>query len=58
MSNGPWPTPRDKSGTTFVTVAGVRWKLTGTDTPYPRLIRMVKAGEAEQVGDDETGKGL
>ena len=57
MSNGPWPAPSDKGGSTFVTVAGVRYRVEGTGYPYSQLTRSIRDGLAAIVGDDETGKG-
>ncbi len=57
MSNGPWPAPKDKGGVTFVTVAGIRYRVEGTGHSYNQLTRSIKDGLAAIVSDDETGKG-
>lgn len=52
-----WPAPKDKGGTSFVTVAGVRYQVEGTGHPYSKLVQWVKNGLTTIVNDDETGKG-
>ena len=49
----PWPTPEDKSGVSFVTVAGVRYRAEGTGYSYNKLVRMVKDGSAVAVGGSD-----
>ncbi len=57
MSNGPWPAPKDKSGVTFVTVAGVRYRMEGTGHLYNHLVRSIRNGLAVIVNGDDGGKG-
>ncbi len=42
----PWLAPRDKGGVSFVTVAGVRYRLEGTGHSYAKLTRSIKDGSA------------
>ncbi len=49
MNRGPWTQHKDTSGHTIVTIAGVRWKLDGTDHLWSKIVKMVKAGEAERL---------
>ena len=51
MSKQLW-TNRDESGTTFVTVAGVRYQVEGTGHSYKKLAKMVEAGEAKVAGGE------
>ena len=57
MSNGPWPAPTDKGGHTFVTVAGVSYRVEGTGHSHSQLIRSIKSGLAAIVSGDDGGKG-
>ena len=57
MSNGPWPAPKDKGGHTFVTVAGVRYRVEGTGHSHSQLIRSIRNGLAAIVNGDDGGKG-
>ena len=49
----PWTASRDKSGTSFVTVAGVRYRAEGTGYSYSKLVRLVKDGSAVAVGGSD-----
>ena len=49
MNRGPWPKYKDNGGHTIVTIAGVRWKVAGTDHLYSALVKAVKNGEAERL---------
>ncbi len=57
MSNGPWPASSDKGGVTFITVAGVRYRVEGTGHSYNQLTRSIKNGLAAIVNGDDGGKG-
>ena len=57
MSNGPWPASSDKGGVTFVTVAGVRYRVEGTGHSYNQLTRSIRNGLAAIVNGDDGGKG-
>ena len=49
----PWPAPKDKSGASFVTVAGVRYRAEGTGYSYIKLTRLVMDGSAVAVGGSD-----
>ena len=57
MSNGPWPAPGDKGGVTFITVAGVRYRVEGTGHSYSQLTRSIRDGLAAIVNGGDGGKG-
>ena len=44
---------RDESGTTFVTVAGVRYQVEGTGHSHNQLIKMVNDGDAVVAGEEK-----
>ena len=41
-----WPRVKDRSGHTFVTVKGVRYRVDGTGHSWAALLRLVKGGTA------------
>ena len=47
MVTSVWPKPKDRGGTTFVTVQGVRYQIDGTGHPWSVLMKKVKDGEAK-----------
>ncbi len=49
----PWPAPKDKGGSSFVTVAGVRYRVEGTGYSFIKLARMVKDGSAVAIGGSD-----
>ncbi len=49
----PYPASKDRGGVSFVTVAGVRYRVEGTGYSYSKLIRMVKDGSAVAVGGSD-----
>ena len=51
MSQQLWSNP-DRSGTTYVTIDGVRYQVEGTGHSYKKLARMVAAGEAKVAGGE------
>ena len=57
MSNGPWPASSDKGGVTFITVAGVRYRVEGTGHSWIYLTRSLMNGLAVIVNGDGGGKG-
>ncbi len=57
MSNGSWPAPKNRGGVTFITVAGVRYRVEGTGHSYNQLIRSIRNGLAAIVNGDGGGKG-
>ncbi len=57
MSNGPWPTPKDKSGHTMFTIKGVRYRLEGTGHSYGHLMASIRNDLAVIVNEGDGGKG-
>ncbi len=49
MTTGPWPKPKDRSGTTFITVDGVRYQFEGTGLSTNSMMKKIKAGTATAV---------
>ncbi len=52
-----WPAPKNRGGVTFITVAGVRYRVEGTGHSYNQLTRSVKNGLAAIVNGGDGGKG-
>ena len=52
-----WPAPKNRGGVSFVTVAGVRYRVKGTGHSYSQLVRLAKNGLAAIVSDGDGGKG-
>ena len=48
-----WAKPKDRGGVSFVTVAGVRYRVEGTGYSYIKLIRLVRDGTAVAVGGSD-----
>ena len=48
-----WPAHKNGGGVSFVTVAGVRYRVKGTGYSFAKLIRMVKDGSAVAVGGSD-----
>ena len=46
MAASVWPRVKDRSGHTFITVKGVRYRVDGTGHSHPALLKMVKDGTA------------
>ncbi len=44
---GPWAKPKDRSGTSFITVEGVRYQIEGTGHSVNALMKKVKDGTAQ-----------
>ncbi len=47
MVHSVWPKPKDRGGTTFITVAGVRYQIDGTGHSANALMKKVKDGTAK-----------
>ncbi|KKL93382.1 hypothetical protein LCGC14_1875230 [marine sediment metagenome] len=49
MTRSVWPRAKDRSGHTFVTVKGVRYRVDGTGHSLAVLLKMVRNGSAEPL---------
>ena len=48
-----WPAHKNRGGVSFVTVAGVRYRVEGTGYSYSKLVRLVRDGSAVAVGGSD-----
>ena len=54
MTRSVWPREKDRSGHTFVTVKGVRYRIDGTGHTLAVLLRLVRSGTAVTQESEET----